>query len=408
MIDENKEKKKILVIYGSSEYPTRKTVQSFLFSFQNYSEHQVYYHNYFFYKTPLINNLPEFDIVIFHHSIATPWNKDTYRKRIERFKKWGFKSQYKIAFFQDEYFNSQYSCQFINELAIDKVFSVAPPSEWKKIYRDVDFNKVDFEHILTGYIDKDDLPVNWQEIKNRQRPIDIGYRTDWNKNLVRTGSFGYLKYEIANVFLRELAQKNFNVDISASRKDFKKGKDWANFLLDCRFILGAESGSGLLDYDGSIEKKVEQFMKVNPNSDFNTIKNSCFVDEDNNLALKAISPRHLEAMSYGCCQVLIEGHYNGILQPNAHYIPVKSDFSNISEVIKKINDETLRQQIVENCYRDIVTNQDYHYKSLVRQVFSVRTNATAKSIPDFFMYSCNRFLDTFSWMMAFFYCRLVR
>ena len=43
-------------------------------------------------------------------------------------------------------------CDLINDLGVDYVFSVAPESEWPKLYRTVDFRRVRFE-ALTGYLD---------------------------------------------------------------------------------------------------------------------------------------------------------------------------------------------------------------------------------------------------------------
>ena len=44
-------------------------------------------------------------------------------------------------------------------------------------------------------------------------------------------------------------------------------------------------------------------------------------------AFFAISPRHLEAVVTKTAQVLVEGSYSGVLEPERHYIPVRRDFS---------------------------------------------------------------------------------
>ena len=55
---------------------------------------------------------------------------------------------------QDEFLRSARLCDFINDARVDVVFSVSPPSEWPKIYADVDHERVRFEPTLTGYLDE--------------------------------------------------------------------------------------------------------------------------------------------------------------------------------------------------------------------------------------------------------------
>ena len=62
----------------------------------------------------------------------------------------------------------------------------------------------------------------------------------------------------------------------------------------------------------------------------------------------------------GTCQVLTEGYYNGILIPNVHYIPLKKDFSNIDEVIRRIKEDIDRNFLIKNAYNDIVESEKYN------------------------------------------------
>ena len=58
---------------------------------------------------------------------------------------------------------------------------------------------------------------------------------------------------------------------------------------------------------------------------------------EDNVYYRTISPRHFEAAAFRICQVLFEGRYSGVLEPMVHYIPLKKDFSNIDEVIRRIS-----------------------------------------------------------------------
>ena len=97
---------------------------------------------------------------------------------------------------------------------------------------------------------------------------------------------------------------------------------------------------------------------------------------DGNLKLIAISPRHLECCATRTCQVLIEGEYNGILKAGIHYIPLKSDFSNLPEVFEKMKNKKLRNEIIERAYTDIVQSKKYTYRAYVDFILktSLKTN----------------------------------
>ena len=82
----------------------------------------------------------------------------------------------------------------------------------------------------------------------------------------------------------------------------------------------------------------------------------------------AISPRNLEACLTGTCQILLEGDYNGILQPDVHYIALKRDYSNLDAVLAAMKDESVRESIVERADRDIVASGRWTYRRFVQGV----------------------------------------
>ena len=66
-------------------------------------------------------------------------------------------------------------------------------------------------------------------------------------------------------------------------------------------------------------------------------------------------------------QILFEGDYSGILKPDLHYIPLKKDFSNISDVISKVKNNDLLQAIADRAYEDIITSNKYSYETFIKQ-----------------------------------------
>jgi hypothetical protein len=67
----------------------------------------------------------------------------------------------------------------------------------------------------------------------------------------------------------------------------------------------------------------------------------------------AISPRHLEAVITKTAQVLVEGRYSGVLEPDRHYIPVRRDFSNLDEALERLHDLEAVEAMTERAYQDV-------------------------------------------------------
>ncbi len=157
-------------------------------------------------------------------------------------------------------------------------------------------------------------------------------------------------------------------NISTNIKNTFLGDDWLKFLLSCKYTIGVEGGSSILDPDGEIKKRVDLFIKKNPKANFSTVKKYCKLNMRGNLNLKALSPRHLEACMTKTCQILIEGNYGGILIPWKHYIPLKKDFSNIDKVISIIKNDISRKKIITRTYKDIVASNKYSYQTFVNKI----------------------------------------
>jgi hypothetical protein len=135
-------------------------------------------------------------------------------------------------------------------------------------------------------------------------------------------------------------------------------------------VLGCEGGSNLFDPDGTITRKVDEYQVKHPDANFEEVAEACFPGKDGNLNLYAISPRHFEACLTHTCQALVEGRYNDILTPGIHYIEIKKDWSNIAEVLGKIQDVAYCEHIAENADRDIVASGRYTYRKYVEMVLT--------------------------------------
>lgn len=400
---------RVLYLYSCGEYPARKTVDSFIYSFRRFSDHEVFYHNLAMCPLPPWYKSIHFDLVIFSHFITTPWNRARYQQKIEKLRDFGLTASKKVAFFQDEYFNIDLTNQLIQNLGVDTVYSVAPESEWANLYSESIKKGVRIKKYLTGYVDSNDI-VNFKHLtRNTDRKIDIGYRIGWpSSEIFKLGKFGFQKFEIAERFLDQ-KHNDLNMDIKMG-KDLFTGPAWFEFMSKCRYTLGCESGSSLLDQDGSISTCIRQAVRENPGLSFKQAEAHCFPEADGNLNLKAISPRIFEAALLKTGLILMEGEYSGILKPNVHYIPLKQDYSNLSEVIEKVKDEKFRVDMVERAYRDLIISNRYLYSNFVNQFFSENEpeQGTGNAPTPKGYKILNRLTEGLTWSLAGIYCQAVK
>lgn len=366
--------KNILICYYG-KYPTRTTILDHLYSFERYSGERCFYLDLATQKlSGSLRRIP-FDLIIFHTIfLSARWNAEMFRTIVKKVRPLKDSSAVKVVIPQDEFYCISVVCDFINEFGIEHVFSVSPPSEWQKIYKTVDFSKVKFHQVLTGYLDKHTLERIERTAKTvRERDLVIGYRA-W-KAEPWLGRHGFLKTQLAEVFQRETTVKGINADISTQAEDTMHGDNWYRFLYRCRYTIGVEGGASILDWDGSIRERTDGYLAQHPKSKFEEVELACFPGMEGSLSLFAISPRHLEACATKTCQILIEGEYNGVLVAGWHYIALKKDFSNLDEVFAQLGDEAHRNKIVENAYQEIVQSGKYFYEGFVRQVLEASLGA---------------------------------
>lgn len=359
---------KVLLLYALSEYPTRNTIEDLLESFKKYSSHTVFYYNLLARSLPAYLKTISFDLILFHQTVTLCGDKNRYMEMVSELEKFlEEQNGVRAALFQDEYFYTDQSVRFINHLKIDYVFSVAPKKEWSRIYEGI-HEKCKICSMLTGYIDQKAKGYYKKALK-KKRSIDVGYRVVWSKNLVVLGKFGYDKVRISRLFIEGLNPKQFRINIKVGIQHILKGSKWNRFLRSCRYILGVESGSGVLDRDGRIREQIFQEMERNPQITTKELYNKYIREVDGEFQLQAISPRHFEAIEEGACQILYEGEYSGILKPDIHYIALKKDHSNFYDIVKQLNDEEKRQKIVKRAFDDIVGSGKYSYQVFVQYFF---------------------------------------
>lgn len=237
-------------------------------------------------------------------------------------------SALKIAFPQDEYDCHLKLDDWMCSWDVDILYTVLP-NHSSVLYPRFGRKGV-LRDAFTGYLD-DEL-INAKPANHDTRPIDIGYRA--RKLPPYFGRIGQNKWTIAGDVRQKATREGFTLDLAVGEKSSLPGQSWLDFINRCKFTLGANSGSSLLDPYGEIQRKVKSYVAANPSATFEDVERSCFPGLDGIRSMTAISPRNLEAGLLESCQILVDGSYSNILEPGEHYIPLRQDASNFSEVAK--------------------------------------------------------------------------
>lgn len=358
---------KILILYHKKPRAQRKAISGHLEAFGYTTSHQVEYWN-IAYGAPNILLECEFDVVIFHFTFFLP---NINKKFDDEFIQWSVlknMDSYKVAIVQDEYIHTISLCNFFKEFGVKEIFSCLPETLFQTVYPKEKTGLEYYHTVLTGYIDDQMIKDYGQyAIPHDKRRYDIAYRA--RKMPYNLGLFGTFKWRLTETFNKYCEGTNFRTNLSNDPQDFLFGEAWYAFVADTRTMLGCEGGASLHDPDGSIRSCCEKIMIEKSNLSFEYVEEHCFKNLDGKFPYFAISPRHFEAAVSKTCQVLIEGHYNGILQPWVHYIPIHKDWSNMNQVLEKIADVDYCEKLAENAYIDLVQSGKFTYSKFIDFVF---------------------------------------
>ncbi len=337
------------------EYESASTVIDHIQSFEKYSKHQ-------FVIWSSLNGLPDndylnsFDCLIIHYSISILYDKYVTIETLEKIK--AFKGL-KVLFIQDEYRRVNFACKQINYAGVNMLFTCAPKEVAEKMYGSLN-KDITIHTTLTGYVPEKFYSNELKPIS--KRATDIGYRA--RKVPFYLGKKGVEKYVIGKQFLNEVKDMELICDISSKESDRLYGRNWTNFISNCKATLGTESGSSIIDFTGEIEYQLNFYQAFHPFAKIDNVPKQ-FLRLDGKLEIQVISPRCFEAAALGTALVLFPGEYSGILKQNKHYIPLEKDFSNISEVVDRIKDVEGLQQMTQFTREDLVKSKKFSYEKFI-------------------------------------------
>ena len=360
----------ILIVYTRAPWQAwRPTYSSHLTSLERHSGHNCFYLNTFRPVVPAYLTSIRPDLVVFHYTfLAWRQNPEEFARHVERVSFIRDLQCPKAIIPHDEQTQAQELCDLIRSFDVSHVFTPAPSQVWEQIYAGIDSERVSFKTVLTGYIDESIVRrTATRARRSAARPVDVGYRA-WDV-FPYWGRHGLLKGEIGRAFREGAPAYGLVTDISNNPDDALLGSDWFDFLLSCKYTIGVEGGTSIIDRDGSIAKRTDQYTAAHPDAPFEEVEAACFPGLDGGFDYRLIGPRHLEAAVTKTAQVLVEGDYQGVLRAGEHYIELKRDFSNLDDVLARIKRDDLRAGMVERAYRDVVLSGAYSYRAFADLVF---------------------------------------
>jgi hypothetical protein len=312
-----------------------------------------------------LRRISEYDLIIVLHAAAG----DRMAALTESAPKFDARKGKLIVFFGNECDRIKERLDFTHSVQPEIICSQLPIETAKWIYRNCKSLLLAMPHAVNTKVYHPHRALN-------DRDSDIGFVGTLYHMLIGDRE----RTDLINYFNAHGAEMGLSCDIRLRTGDLITKhrnlvrNEWSNFLNGCRGIIGAESGPYFIDETGELRSKVAAFVRKSPSVSFEAVYERFFADKSSPVSGKTISSRHFEALGTKTCQVMIEGNFNGILEPNTHYISVKKDLSNISDAVLKFKDAKFREQIAECGYELAMNHHTYPHRvrSLINATSAIK------------------------------------
>lgn len=256
----------------------------------------------------------------------------------------------KAFFIGNEYKLMPEKMAFCEDLRLDLLISQATSPEVHALYR------ARLGCAVTGIPNTGlDLALFTPRRPNAPRPVDLGYRAEASPRYLGHAE----REEIADYFRDHATRFGLTVDVSLTSSDRFDEAGWAEFLNRCRGQLGTEAGGDYFELTDRTRLAVIEYEKQNPGASMAEIRRLFFDDYPHPVPLRIMSGRQVEAAGTRTVQILFEGHYDGYFHPDEHYIPLKKDFSNVEDVVRKLRDAAYAAQVADNAHRLVTSELTY-------------------------------------------------
>lgn len=354
-------RKRVLVAYSASSTHAA-TTRDYLESLSRYMDAEVRF-VHATHGAVMDFHIAEFDAVFHSYCARLPYPgylSDSYLAALKSFK------GPKVAALQDEYERTNDLKAAIKDLGFDAVLTCMPPDLAARIYPPEEFPGVEFVRVLSGYVPENAAELARFAAPLRDRKIIVGYR---GRDLgARYGTLGFDKAEIGRRMRAACDARGIECDISSDEGSRIYGDEWWAFLGSCRATLGAESGSDLFDYDGSIERKFKELSEELGRKPTHEEFFPLVRDLETGIGMGQISPRVFEAAALKTPLILLRGRYSEVVRAEEHYIPLERDYSNIDHVLDRVANLDALEAMAERTWRHLIGSGAFAFRGFAKQV----------------------------------------
>ena len=254
-----------------------------------------------------------------------------------------------VAFLGNEYDLLDEKIAFVQRVGAEYICSQLPVEAAEYLYGECKGSRiVEMPHALN--------PDRYCVLPGIERGTDIGFIGDIYWPFIGDRE----RTDLIEWFERHSADFGLTHDI---RKQRVHRDDWSAFLNRCKAIIGAESGTYYLNDRGRLLEKARAYnLFQHPRASFEDVFDRFYRGQARIVSGKSISSRHFEPIGTKTCQILLEGHYNGILKPDVHYIRVSKDLSNIGDAIELFKDESFRTRMVKESFEYAMAQHTYAHR----------------------------------------------
>lgn len=255
-----------------------------------------------------------------------------------------------LVFIGNEYDLLDEKIAFIKRVKAERICSQLPISAARYLYEGIDGGSIlSMPHALNP-------KVYTPPADEDSRDVDIGFIGDiyWP----------FVGDEERTLLIRHFeahgADYGLKCDIRAGQMLRLPRDEWAAFLRRSKGLIGAESGTYYLNDFGKLLTRARDYnLKENQKASFEEVFDKFYAGVTPGVSGKSVSSRHFEPIGAKCCQVLLEGDYNGTLIAGEHYIPIKRDLSDVNEAVRAFKDDGYRQKIAQQAYDHVMAHHTY-------------------------------------------------
>ena len=346
-------RRRVLVLYDPYSLATN-FVRDHLDGFRQFLPHDVWYAGATF-DAPVRFELSDFDVVVVHFTVRVALGghlSAAFRRALKRF------HGLKILFIQDEYDAPLLAARWARDAGVRVLFTCVPEADRESFYPRAVIGDMTMVGNMTGYVSP--RLATWPAARPlTDRPIVFGYR---GRELpIRYGRLAREKLTIGVRMRAECAARRVPHDIEWAEDRRLSRDDWYAFLSNTRVMLGTESGSNVVDPDGSLQRTLAR----QPGLSFEAAFDRYLRPHDGRVRMNQVPPKLFEAVALRTALVLFEGEYSGVVRPDEHFIPLRKDFSNVDEVFARVADTPALEAMAERAHGDVIKSGRYSYSVLM-------------------------------------------